>query len=1040
MNKNKVVMALGLSVSVSLLGCGGGSSSSSGGSSSSSYSVTAIDGYLQNAQVWLDLNKNFIWDTGEPKATTGAGGKATLDVTGIDNPESYPIVVKAIKGKTVDEDTGNTIATDYVMSAPAGEQDITPLSTMVHVLLERDANLSKEDAVQTVATQLGITSDEVLGDYIEDNDVEAAFGAKTLVSSGVLPETPEELASEADEETTTTSTFLTEAQTVNTETKDHIETEKSALGEGEELNLNDKVGTFDPETGEVTFEEDSDGDGVANSQDWAPDNSEEWLDSDGDTIGDNADTDDDNDGTLDTDDDFPFNPNETKDTDEDGIGNNADTDDDNDGTLDTDDAFPLDPEETLDTDKDGIGNNADTDDDNDGALDGDDAFPLNPEETTDTDKDGIGNNADTDDDNDGILDVDDSNPTVPDLNPIEQVIQFMQNNSMFYALWADHEYNDATGTESVEIYVEKFTLSNNIGTVTEAYQMLPDGRKVADEPDANDEDDIVLGPDGWQTFNDTYAIAINSDAVSVYPEEVPSLTNTAYGYVKDLSGLNMAEHSGELGDYVDADAVFPEGAEGGIVKLTADVDQYFLWFKPWFWRASGNTSDDGHNATNLTEIQVAPADISQTGDDVHTAKGISIGMHVGVQFVTDGTTRFMTLDWWNESTQQPGTVTINGTGTWSQVVVNGVTIIRYSVPDSVVEAWGDVWDNDSQQLILSVYGGIVHSGDYLLAGQSEDDDEGYLLNETAKEALLGAINLPGWCPITEVASGATLADFQAQIADCQLPVMDPEGAVLYRVNSSGETRVQAYAANNEALRFKNGTPSTKYWMVNQEGTLEFGDDAQNIWDYKRAIMDVDEDGILSMATFDPETGEISLGLYQEVDLSQPFTYCETSNSDWDEVNEVPTTFFSFDTYADALKGCVDDTAYRAAKFTSTFIGEQLVMKDEDGTITFLANKTGTFVSTDENIQFTWTEHDAENGIIALSYSFVDDNQVTQNNTTYMGFAYSNGIQFNVKGFTVSTEWNGNTIDSQGEIWDGLFIHPESEQALIDYGFIEAPTP
>ncbi|POF53039.1 hypothetical protein CRN63_10410, partial [Vibrio vulnificus] len=159
--------------------------------------------------------------------------------------------------------------------------------------------LSKEDAVQTVATQLGITSDDVLGDYIEDNDVEAAFGAKTLVSSGVLPETPEELASEADEETTTTSTFLTEAQTVNTETKEHIETEKSALGEGEELNLDDKVGTFDPETGEVTFEEDSDGDGVANSQDWAPDNSEEWLDSDGDNIGDNADTDDDNDGTLD---------------------------------------------------------------------------------------------------------------------------------------------------------------------------------------------------------------------------------------------------------------------------------------------------------------------------------------------------------------------------------------------------------------------------------------------------------------------------------------------------------------------------------------------------------------------------------------------------------------------------------------------------------------------------------------------------------------------------------------------------------------------
>ncbi|EHU9442937.1 hypothetical protein KZY42_000309 [Vibrio vulnificus] len=972
MNKNKIVVALGLGVSVGLLGCGGGSSSSSGGSSSNSYSVTAIDGYLQNAQVWLDLNKNFVWDANEPRATTGAGGVATLDVTGITNPESFPVVVKAIKGETIDEDTGNTITTDYVMSAPAGEQDVTPLSTMVHVLLERDETLTKDEAVQTVATQLGIETDDVLGDYIEDNDVEAAFGAKTLVSSGVLPETPEELATEADEDETAESNFLTEAEDVNTATAQHIEDEKAALGEGEELNLEDDIGVVDPVTGEVTFETDTDGDGVADSQDWAPSDPEEWLDSDGDDIGDNADPDDDNDGTPDVDDDLPFNPNET----------------------------------------------------------------------VDSDSDGIGNNTDTDDDNDGIPDVDDSNPTVPDLNPIEQVIQFMQNNSMFYALWADDEYNEATGTEDVEIYVEKFTLSNNVGTVTEAYQLLPDGRKLMEgsDSDANDEDDIILGPQGWQVFNDTFAISINSDAVSVYPEEIPSLTSTAYGYVKDLSGLNMALHSGELSEYIDPDAVFPEGSEGGLVKLIADVDQYYLWFKPWFWRASGDPSDDGQNATNLTEIQVAPADAAETGDAVGTAKGISIGMHVGVQFVSDGTTRFMTLDWWNENTQAPGTVTVNGSGTWSQSVVNGETIIRYKVPSAVVEAWGEVWDNDSQQLIVSVYNGSLYSGDYILAGQTEDDDEGYLLNETAKEALIGAINLPGWCPITEVASGATLADFQAQIADCQLPVMDPEGAVLYRVNSSGETRVQAYAANNEALRFKNGTPSTKYWMVNQEGTLEFGDDAQNIWDYKRAIMDVDEDGILSMATFDPETGEISLGLYQEVDLSQPFTYCETSNSDWDDVNEVPTTFFSFDTYADALKGCVDDTAYRAAKFTSTFIGEQLVMKDEDGTLTFLANKTGTFVSTDENIQFTWTEHDAENGIIALSYSFVDDNQVTQNSTTYMGFAYSNGIQFNVKGFTVSTEWNGNTIDSQGEIWDGLFIHPESEQALIDYGFIEAPTP
>jgi hypothetical protein len=58
-------------------------------------------------------------------------------------------------------------------------------------------------------------------------------------------------------------------------------------------------------------------------------------------------------------------PTESVDTDGDGIGNNADTDDDGDGVLDTVDAFPLDSSESADTDNDGTGDNAD-------------AFPLDP--------------------------------------------------------------------------------------------------------------------------------------------------------------------------------------------------------------------------------------------------------------------------------------------------------------------------------------------------------------------------------------------------------------------------------------------------------------------------------------------------------------------------------------------------------------------------------------------------------------------------------------------------------------------------------------
>ena len=94
-----------------------------------------------------------------------------------------------------------------------------------------------------------------------------------------------------------------------------------------------------------------------------PLDSSEWLDTDGDAIGNNADPDDDNDGIIDVDDEYQGCP--WPDTDSDGVGNNADPDDDNDTYLDINDAFPLDSSEWLDTDGDAIGNNADPDDDND---------------------------------------------------------------------------------------------------------------------------------------------------------------------------------------------------------------------------------------------------------------------------------------------------------------------------------------------------------------------------------------------------------------------------------------------------------------------------------------------------------------------------------------------------------------------------------------------------------------------------------------------------------------------------------------------------
>ena len=78
---------------------------------------------------------------------------------------------------------------------------------------------------------------------------------------------------------------------------------------------------------------------------------------------------------------FPADPNEWLDTDGDGLGNNGDPDDDGDGYGDGEDALPLDASEYLDSDLDGLGNNVDPDDDNDGISDEQEAIdgtnPLN---------------------------------------------------------------------------------------------------------------------------------------------------------------------------------------------------------------------------------------------------------------------------------------------------------------------------------------------------------------------------------------------------------------------------------------------------------------------------------------------------------------------------------------------------------------------------------------------------------------------------------------------------------------------------------------
>lgn len=146
---------------------------------------------------------------------------------------------------------------------------------------------------------------------------------------------------------------------------------------------------------------DPDEDGYDNEQDAFPLKADEWLDSDGDGIGNNQDNDDDGDGALDSNDFLPLNPTEWADFDGDGIGDNSDLDVDGDGVANLDDAFIMNASEWSDFDGDGVGDNADTDDDGDGAPDHVDLDPYNAMVKRDSDGDGVANSLDNDIDGDG---------------------------------------------------------------------------------------------------------------------------------------------------------------------------------------------------------------------------------------------------------------------------------------------------------------------------------------------------------------------------------------------------------------------------------------------------------------------------------------------------------------------------------------------------------------------------------------------------------------------------------------------------------------
>ncbi|MDC0132007.1 thrombospondin type 3 repeat-containing protein, partial [Flavobacteriaceae bacterium] len=290
------------------------------------------------------------------------------------------------------------------------------------------------------------------------------------------------------------------------------------------------------------IDSDIDGDGYENTNDLFPLDKSEWIDSDNDGIGDNADKDDDNDNWLDTDElecgTDPLDSSDTPlDTDGDKEADCVDLDDDNDTYPDTDDAFPLDATEWIDSDQDGIGNNADTDDDNDEYLDQDEiecqSDPLDSSSTPkDFDGDLLPDCIDTDDDNDDCLDVDDDYPFDP------AYCKDTDGDGI------DDEFDFDSDNDGVPDDRDAFPLDPN-GSVDSDGDGIPDSQDDDKNNDGFPDDEIIISTaltpnqpgveSTWKIINlEDYPFT----SVKVYAQD-GSVVYESMNYQNDWTGTNI---------------------------------------------------------------------------------------------------------------------------------------------------------------------------------------------------------------------------------------------------------------------------------------------------------------------------------------------------------------------------------------------------------------------------------------------------------------------------------------------------------------------
>lgn len=149
----KQLSAIAIAVSLILTGCGGSDSGDASSTSGSALQRQALDGYIVNAEVYVDRNSNNIAEDTEIIGTTDSQGKFTIS----EADAEFPIIVRAVAGKSYDTDKGGKLINTFEIAAPAGTAVVSPFSTIAVI---------ENKTLEEVAAELSIDSTVLDADYV----------------------------------------------------------------------------------------------------------------------------------------------------------------------------------------------------------------------------------------------------------------------------------------------------------------------------------------------------------------------------------------------------------------------------------------------------------------------------------------------------------------------------------------------------------------------------------------------------------------------------------------------------------------------------------------------------------------------------------------------------------------------------------------------------------------------------------------------------------------------------------------------------------